>query len=116
MGSEMKSHVGRRRIFTDPNTGQKIPVSVVKDEIRYPEELEGGWGKYRFATWLEEELDDEGYFTISFPYWRNGKFAGQYSLRAEPCVVRFLFEEMSKRGWLEKKGWSDSENRKGGKT
>ena len=120
MDDKVKSHVGRQRVFTDPNTRQKVPVSDIRDEIVFPNDLEGGWGKYRFQAWLEEEKDDKGYFTISFVYYRKKddatpwKFAGQTSFRAEPCVVRFLFEEMTKRGWLEKRGWSDPENRKGG--
>jgi hypothetical protein len=104
----MKSHIGRQRIFKDPNTNKKIPVSIVRDEIYFPEEGEynTGWGKYEFGVWLEEQVDDPGYFTISFPYWRNGKFAGQTTLRAEPGIIKFLFEGLKKRGWLDKKGWS----------
>jgi hypothetical protein len=111
--NEIKSHIGRQRVFTDPTAKRKVPVSLIRDEIKYPKDLEGGWGKYHFEAWLEEEIDDPGYFTISFIYYRKKddkspwKFAGQTSFRAEPCVVRFLFEEMTKRGWLWKKGWSD---------
>ena len=104
----MKSHIGRQRILGHPVTGKKAPVSVIRDEIYFPKEGEydaGDWGKYEFGAWLEEDIGDIGYFVISFPYWRNGKFAGQYTFRTEPGIVRFLFEEMKKRGWLEKQGW-----------
>ena len=113
----MNSHIGQRRIFRDPNTGKKIHVSDIRDEIVYPKDLEGGWGTYHFEAWFEEEKDDPGYFTISFLYYRRKdntspwKFAGQTSFRAEPCVARFFIEEMTKRGWLEKKGWSDDEKK-----
>ena len=83
-------------------------MSVIRDEIYFPEEGEydgGDFGKYKFGAWLEEDIGDIGYFVISFPYWRNGNFAGQYTFRTEPGIVRFLFEEMKKRGWLEKQGW-----------
>lgn len=103
--TKVKSYIGKTRVFTNPKTKRKESVSVIKDEIVYPKNLKGHWGDYHFRAWLEE--DEEGYFTISFVYWRNGKFAAQTSFRAEPGVVRFIFQEMLKRGWLEKKGWSD---------
>lgn len=111
----MDSHIGRPRVLTNPETGLRHEASVIRDEIYFPAadetEYDGGsWGSYRFGAWLEEDIEQPGAFIISFPYWRNGNFAGQYTLRAEPCVIRKLFEEMKARGWLEKKGWSDLSN------
>jgi hypothetical protein len=48
-------------------------------------------------------------YLISFPYWRNRHFAGQYTLRAEPAVVRYLVDEMQRRGWLSRPGWRDAQ-------
>ncbi len=110
----MNSHIGRSRWLKNPETGETIEASVIKDEIYVPAandpEYDGGTaGKYRFGVWLEEDNEQPGAFIISFPYWRNGNFAAQFTLRAEPYVIRKLFEEMKARGWLEKKGWSDLE-------
>ncbi len=108
----MDSHIGRNRVLTDPETGEKKEASVIRDEIYIPAidepEYDGGsWGGYRFGAWLEEDTEQPGAFIISFPYWRNSNFAGQYTLRAEPYVIRKLFEEMHARGWLKKTGWAD---------
>lgn len=108
----MRSSQGRSRTMTNPGTGLKEKVSVIRDEIHIPAISEppydaGDWGKYVYGAWLEEDLNEPGVFYISFPYWRNGRFAGQYSLRAEPRIIRALVEEIRQRGWFEKKGWSD---------
>ena len=108
----MKSHIGRHRVLSDPGTGEKVEASIIRDEIYVPAENEpdydgGTWGAYRFGAWLEEVTDEPGAFVISFSYWRNGNYAGQYTLRAEPYVIRKLFEEMKARGWLDKPGWAD---------
>jgi len=105
----MNSHIGRTRVLTNPETGEKGEASIIRDEIYVravgEAEYDGGtWGGYRFGAWLEEE---SGAFIISFPYWRNGRFAGQYTLRTEPYVIRMLFDEMKARGWLDKPGWAD---------
>jgi hypothetical protein len=59
-----------------------------------------------FGAWLEESKKSPGKFLISFPYWRNGRFAGQYTMRAEVSVIRSIFKQMERKGWLEKKDWS----------
>jgi hypothetical protein len=97
--------VGRARTLTHPKTGRKIPVSVIREEIHVPPR-EGppydgkDWGKYVFGAWLEEDIKEPGDYYISFPYWRNGRFAGQYTLRAEPQIIRDLFKQMESRGWF----------------
>jgi hypothetical protein len=112
--NEIRSYVGHNRIFTIPGTNppQKTPISDVREEIMYPQDV-GGFGAndlYHYRTWLEEEIQDPGHFMIGFQYWRKKdnesrwKLAGQWSFRADPFIVRFLFEEMTKRGWLEKRG------------
>ena len=108
----MNSHIGRTRVLTHPETGQKVAASVIRDEIYVPAadqpDYDGGaWGGYRFGAWLEEDADQPGAYIISFPYWRNGNFAGQYTLRAEPYVIRELFQAMQARGWLERPGWAN---------
>lgn len=108
----MRSSVNRPRILTHPGTGERRPFSIIRDEIHVPELSRppydaGEWGEYVFGAWLEEDADHPGVFYISFPYWRNGRFAGQYTLRAEPWVVRSLVNEMQSRGWFERRGWLD---------
>jgi len=112
----MEHHIGRERWMTNPATGEKCAVSVIRDAVYFPpigeSDYDGGeWGTYRFGAWLEEDLWDKGCFIISFPYWRNGNFAGQYSLRVEPLVLRRLLRLMESRGWLRQKGWSDRQRK-----
>jgi len=101
-----KSHIGKERTFLNPRTGKRGVYSVVKDEVYFPAlgkpDQVGSWGRYRFGAWLEENRAARGTHLISFPYWRNGRFAGQWSLRAEPEVVRALFRVVQRRGWLQK--------------
>jgi len=101
------SSIGRVRVLTHPKTGKKEQASVIREEIHFPKRdgppYDGGtWGKYYFGAWLEEDARAPGEFYISFPYWRNGRFAGQYTLRAEPGVIRELFKQIQAKGWLEK--------------
>ena len=108
----MPSRIGKNRTLTHPGTGQKDEYSVIRDEVYFPDPGQppydaADWGKYVFGAWLEEDLKAPGLFYISFPYWRNGRFAGQYTLRAEPRVIRHLVEEMERRGWLSRQGWLD---------
>lgn len=82
-------------------------MSIIRDEVHVPprdkDPYDGrSWGKYVYGAWLEEDAKTPGEFYISFPYWRNGRFAGQYTLRAEPAVVRELFEQIEAKGWLQK--------------
>jgi hypothetical protein len=106
------SRIGQKRFFTHPETQEKVAVTTIRDEIFVPEIGQppydaGDWGKYEYGAHLEEDAEDPSVFYISLPYWRNGHFAGQYSLRAEPSIIRRLFKEMERRGWFEKRGWSD---------
>jgi len=98
------SSLGRWRILTHPKTRRKVAATKIIGEIHVPADGEqpydaGSWGKYVFGAWLEKT---KAGFLISFPYWRNGRFAGQYSLRAEPYIVKRLFREMKEMGWLGK--------------
>jgi hypothetical protein len=111
-GNMPQSRIGKKRYFRHPETEEKIFSSTIQDEIFVPETGEpsydaGDFGKYEYGAWLEEDADDPNVFYISLPYWRNGHFASQFSLRAEPSIIMRLFEQMKKRGWFEKKGWLD---------
>ena len=105
----MRSRKDEKRILTHPGTGEKRAFSMIRDEVYFPDPPydAGDWGKYVFGAWLEEDADAPGMFYISFPYWRNGRFAGQYTMRTEPRIIRHLVEEMQSRGWFEKKSWLD---------
>ena len=102
----MDLRIGEVRYLVDPNTGKRSPASVILDDIRVPPLTQkpyhaGSWGDYVFGAHLEVDLEEKDLFLISFPYWRNGRFAGQYTLRAEPWIVKQLFDQMLKRGWFD---------------
>ena len=107
----MRSRINEERILAHPVTGEKKAFSIIRDEIYDPELTQpayvGGWGEYVFGAWLEQDCDESEVFYISFPYWRNGRFAGQYSLRAEISVIRKLIGEIQRRGWLDR-DWAES--------
>jgi len=104
------SSIGRERILTNPKTGKKFADTVIREEIHIPADGEEPYdyplGSYVFGAWLEESKKSRNKFLISFPYWRNGRFAGQYTIRAEVSVVKSLFKQMQRKGWFKKKDWS----------
>lgn len=105
----MQTKIGQKRILTHPETGERLAYSVILDEIyASPEPYHAGdWGEYIFGAWLERDCIDSKKLYVSFPYWRKAtsgrsfRFAGQYTLRADPAVVRHLVEGMHSRGWLD---------------
>lgn len=106
-----RSRIGKNRYLTHPETQEKVCTSTIRDEILVPQPGEpqydaGDWGKYEYGAWLEEDAETPGVFYISPPYWRNGHFAGQFSLRAEPSIIHRIFQEMERKGWFTKQGWS----------
>jgi hypothetical protein len=107
----VRSRLNEARWFTDPVTGEKRRVSTIRDEcFAKPAPYDvGDWGSYVFGAWLEEDYDNPGMFYISFPYWRTPKptaenpsptqrFAGQYTLRAEPRIIRQLLDQIGAAG------------------
>lgn len=104
------SSIGRKRVFKHPRTGKKIADTIIRGEIHIPADgekpYEYPFGSYVFGAWLEESIKSPGKFLVSFPYWRNGRFAGQYTMRAEVCIVKNLLRKMQRQGWLKKRDWS----------
>jgi hypothetical protein len=100
-----KTYIGHERWLTNPVTGKKVLNSIVEGEIYHPPSGKPPhkypFGKYHFGVWLERTTKD-GLLLISFPYWRKGRFAGRTTLRAEPWIIKDLFKEMNRRGWLDK--------------
>jgi len=99
-----RRQVGDVRYFKDPRTKKKVPVSRIVEVVRGPR-VSGDWGVYDFEAWLEEDCSTQGIHYISFPYYRNGRFAGQTTLRAPPRAVQDLIRQITRRGWLRLAGW-----------
>lgn len=99
-----KKRVGKVRTFKNPVTGIKEDVSRIV-EVVHGGTIDGDWGKYEFEAWLEQDLKHPSIFHISFPYFRNGRFAGQWTMRAPPRIVSNLFRQIDRAGWFKRQGW-----------